>query len=139
MAVVGGAGRLANVEYSVMKLLYGTGESSTPRDPGHLDIGVAGSGGIVVISVVGELDISNHQRLRKCLYEVSAAGATEVILDVEHLTFMDSTGLSVLVACHRRMKAEGGTFSILAPTNIVKRLFDVTGQLPYQVIDAVAV
>jgi len=122
-----------------MKLLHGIDESCAHRDLGLLDIGVASTSGVVVISVVGELDISNYQRLRKCLNEVSAGGATEVILDVEHLTFMDSTGLSELVACHRRMKAEGGTFSILAPTKIVKRLFDVTRQLPYQMIDAVAV
>jgi anti-anti-sigma factor len=121
-----------------MKLLHSADESCVRREFGRLDIGVAGSGAVVLISLAGELDVSNHQRLRECLYEVSAAGATEVILDVEHLTFMDSRGLSVLVDCHRLMKAAGGTFSILAPTHIMKRLFDVTGQLPYQ-IDAVAV
>jgi anti-anti-sigma factor len=109
------------------------------QELGLLDIGVACSDGIAVISVAGELDVSNHQRLRRCLSEVADAGLNEIILDVEHLTFMDSTGLSVLVACHNRMEGDGGTFSILAPTHIVKRLFDVTGQLAHHTIDAVAV
>jgi anti-anti-sigma factor len=122
-----------------MQILHGATENRTLRVLGLLDIGVASSDGVAVISVAGELDVSNYQRLRECLSEISDAGATEVILDVEHLTFMDSTGLSVLVACHRRMEAAGGRFSLLAPTNIVKRLLDMTGQLPYQVIDDVAV
>jgi anti-anti-sigma factor len=139
MAVVGGAGRPSSGEYQVMKLLHRDDASRTRRNGGLLDIGVACSDGVVVISVAGELDISNYQHLRECLDEVTTAGVSEVILDVEHLTFMDSAGLSVLVSCHKRMEAEGGSFSILAPTNIVKRLFDVTGQLPYQLTEALAV
>jgi anti-anti-sigma factor len=122
-----------------MLILHSANENRILRVLGRLDIGVASSDGVAVISVAGELDVSNHQRLRECLREVSEAGATEVILDVEQLTFMDSTGLSVLVATHRRMEAAGGRFSVLAPTNIVKRLLDMIGHLPYQLTDEVAV
>jgi anti-sigma B factor antagonist len=122
-----------------MRILHNPSKSRTGRDLGLLDIDVACVDGVAVVSVAGELDASNHQRLQECLCEVRSAGATEVIVDVEHLTFMDSTGLSVLVASRRRMEADGGTFSVLAPTHIVKRLFDVTGQLQYQMIDAAAV
>jgi anti-anti-sigma factor len=67
------------------------------------------------------------------------AGGNCVILDIEHLTYMDSTGLSLLVVAHKRMKAAGGSFSVLAPTHIVKRLFDVAAGVPFRVVHGAAV
>lgn len=122
-----------------MQFLRDATKSCTHRNLELLDIGVACSDGVAVISIAGELDVSNHHRLTKCLSDVSDAGATEVILDVEQLTFMDSAGLAALLASHGRMEAAGGSFSILGPMHIVQRILEMSGQVPYQRIHAVAV
>jgi len=138
MAVVGGAGRLAIGEYQVMRLVHDAGESSA-QIQGTLDIGVASSDGVIVISVVGELNDSNHHSLRTCFGEISGEGSPDVILDVEHLALIDLAGFSLLAECQNRIEAAGGTFSILAPTHVIERLFHGSVQLPHRMIEAVAV
>lgn len=107
--------------------------------PEIVDIGVTCADGIAVITVTGELDLSNSSWLYECLHDAIDAGVLEVVLDVEHLTYMDSTGLSVVLGAHKRIRATGGTIEILAPTPNVARLFAVTGLAPFLTIRTPAV
>jgi anti-anti-sigma factor len=97
------------------------------KGPEIVDIGVTCSNGIAVVTVAGELDVSNTTWLNECLQDAIDDGAVEIVLDIEDLTFMDSTGLAVLEGTHERMLADGGTFAIVAPAPNVARLLDLTG------------
>jgi anti-anti-sigma factor len=99
--------------------------------PEIVDIGVVCADGVAVITVTGELDLSNSGWLYECLHDAIDAGISHVTVDVEHLTFMDSTGLSVIVGAYKRLKATGGTLIVLAPTPIVVRLFHVFDDVPH--------
>jgi anti-anti-sigma factor len=59
------------------------------------------------------------------------AGATDLICDISALTYMDSTGLSIFLAAHKRHEGTGGHFIVLAPMPQVKRLFAVAGIEPF--------
>ncbi len=94
--------------------------------PDIVDIGIACAEGVAVITVIGELDVSNTHRLYECLHDAIDEGVTDLVVDVEHLTFMDSTGVSVLEDVHKRICAAGGTLSVLSPLPNVQRLLAAT-------------
>ena len=54
-------------------------------------------------------------------------GRTRVILDLSHLQFIDSTGLSVLVMALNRSRADGGSVLIRHPSQAVLRILEITG------------
>ncbi len=64
-------------------------------------------GGGTAIRVAGELDISSAPELDEALDEALTAGG-EVTIDLEGCTFIDSTGISVIVRAARRLVEEGG-------------------------------
>jgi anti-sigma B factor antagonist len=83
-----------------------------------------GGEGIAVISVCGQLDISNAGRLERALAEAAKARPRSLVFDLSGLEFMDSAGISVLV----RARAEVGEVRLRKPTAIVRRLIEITGR-----------
>ena len=83
--------------------------------------------GHAVVELRGELDLSSAPALRERLLAIAAREPASLILDLSGLTFMDSTGISVLVAAERRAHELGGTFSLVNPQKIVARVLHITG------------
>ena len=80
-----------------------------------------------VLALRGELDVATVPRLAEPLREVLAAGKTAVVIDLGELTFLDSTGLMVLLNGLRRVVRQGGNLAIVCTNPTVLRLFDITG------------
>jgi len=95
-----------------------------------VDIGVTCSDGIAVVTIAGELDVSNTALLYSCLHEAMDVGVMELVVDIEHLTFMDSTGVSILAGAHRRLTAQGGSLTMLSPLPAIERLFGAAHLVP---------
>lgn len=93
-----------------------------------LDIHSAMDGPTALLRVGGELDAATAPVLDEALRRATAEGARErVVLDFADLTFVDSAGLSVLVAAHKRLQREGTEFVVAAPSAAVRRLFGIAG------------
>lgn len=82
--------------------------------------------GHTVVELRGELDLSNAQALRDRLLEIAGREPVSLILDLSGLTFMDSTGISVLVAAERRALELGGALSLAGPQKVVARVLRIT-------------
>lgn len=80
----------------------------------------------VVVGLEGELDLWSAPHLKSVLSEQLAAGRTRLVLDLEHVPFMDSTALGVMVGVHRRLGA-GERMAIAAPAPPVLRIFELSG------------
>jgi anti-sigma B factor antagonist len=61
--------------------------------------------GGLVITVAGELDMATAPALRERLTGATAAGATALVLDLRHVTFMDSVGLAAILHARSRLGA----------------------------------
>jgi len=109
-----------------------------PHPPEIVDIGVVCDDGAAVISIAGELDVSNSGWLYECLHDAIDAGISQIVVDVGDLTFMDSTGLAVIVGAYKRMKANGDTLTVRSPPPFVVRLFHVFDDVPHLMIQAKA-
>jgi anti-sigma B factor antagonist len=80
-----------------------------------------------LVRITGELDAETAPALEEALRLASERGATELVADFSGVSFIDSSGLSVLVASHKRLQRLGGTLVIAAPSAPVRRLFDIAG------------
>jgi anti-sigma B factor antagonist len=82
---------------------------------------------------IGELDLETAPRLDQELKAMRAAGAGRMVLDMRELTFMDSTGLRLVITWDRTAREEGFEFAIVPGPEVVQRVFRLTGmddQLP---------
>jgi len=80
----------------------------------------------VVSRVQGELDISTAPLLRSELNEL-AQGTDPVVLGVEGVSFIDSTGISVLVAAYTRLKERGLDLMLAGPQAHMRRVLEISG------------
>jgi len=80
--------------------------------------------GATEIEVDGELDLSVADRLQEALDE-AAPGST--LIDLRYCTFIDSTGIAVILRAHRQREEEGGRVVVHSLSSSVLRIFTVTG------------
>ena len=67
---------------------------------------VGGSPSVSVVALDGELDASNYERVIEVVRDAYANGARGLVLDLERLTFMASSGLFALHSALRIMRGE---------------------------------
>jgi anti-sigma B factor antagonist len=84
-------------------------------------------GGVPVVTVPEEIDITNAAGLRAALLEAAAHGSRTLVADMTQTQFCDSAGLNVLVRAHKRARADGGELLLVICTAAVLRIFAVTG------------
>ena len=75
----------------------------------------------------GEIDPLTAPTLGRRLFELVAAGIRRVVVDLSHTTFIDSSGLGVLVNGLRQVARRGGELVIVCPTERILRPFKATG------------
>ncbi len=85
---------------------------------------VVDRGDVHVVSFRGELDLATAEGLSDWLVEVS--GST-VVIDLDQLSFMDSTGIATVIQARNRMLENGDTLVLTRPQENVRRVFEVTG------------
>jgi anti-anti-sigma factor len=91
-----------------------------------LDVQVHQVGGTHVVAPVGELDLSTAHALGAMLAAVAAHGATRIVLDLRELTFMDSSGISMIVKFKRHFAVEGVRFGIVKGDDRIQRAFEIS-------------
>jgi anti-sigma B factor antagonist len=79
-----------------------------------------------VITVSGEIHVSTAPTFSRRLNDAIGQGKTAVVLDLADVTFIDSTGLSVLLNGLRRVTRRGGRMAIVCTNPTVLRLFEIT-------------
>jgi anti-anti-sigma factor len=102
-------------------------EASPPEiQDGSLSIRILEEDSVCTLALAGELDLANAATLAAQLDERSAG---ELVLDMSELEFIDSTGIALLVATHRRLNGNGAVrFSLIGSENpAVQRVMALTG------------
>jgi anti-anti-sigma factor len=79
--------------------------------------------GVPIISVSGDLDISNADRLGAKVAEVAARRPPRLVFDLGRLRFMDSAGIAVLLVAAEKVEA----VHVRNPTRAVRRVLELTG------------
>lgn len=83
--------------------------------------------GWTVVAASGEIDVATAPALRDRLTELVEAGSTRLVVDLEDVDFIDSTGLGVLVGGARRARAEDGDLRLVCTNTRILKVFAATG------------
>jgi anti-sigma B factor antagonist len=96
--------------------------------------------GCHVVAVRGELDLYTGPPVRRVFEEIAAQEpAASVVVDLDLLTFLDSSGLGVLISGLRRLRAGGGTLSLAGCRGAVAEVLAITGlHHAFRIFDTVA-
>jgi anti-sigma B factor antagonist len=79
-----------------------------------------------VIAVEGEIHVSTAPEFSGVLAAALQAGRIALVLDLTYVSFIDSTGLSVLLNALRRITRAGGALALVCSNPTVLRLFEIT-------------
>ena len=93
----------------------------------QFEVNVAPVGDWTVVAVAGEVDVATAPRLRKEAIAIVGEGHHRMVLDLEAVDFLDSTGLGVLIGVLRRVNAGGGELRVVCSTPRILDLFRLTG------------
>ena len=93
---------------------------------GELSVTVRSERCVVVAEVAGEIDVSTVPSLKERLFPL-ADGGRPLIVDLNGITFIDSTGLGALVATARRASEHGGSLHAVCSQPQTRRLLWLTG------------
>ena len=80
-----------------------------------------------VVDVQGEIDVYTAPKLREKLIELVSEGQYNVVVNLEGVDFLDSTGLGVLVGALKRVKAHEGSLSLVCTQDKILKIFKITG------------
>jgi anti-anti-sigma factor len=91
----------------------------------HVDVDVRD--GHAVVTAAGEIDVETAGSLASAVAEALEAGHQRVLVDFADVTFIDSTGLGVLVKSHRKAESLSAFFAVVHPTPQTRKLIAVLG------------
>ena len=92
----------------------------------ELSVTVRRERGIVIAEISGDIDMSTAAELRERLARVAGSGQP-LIVDLNRITFIDSTGLGALIATARHASAHGGSLHAVCSQPQVRKLLWMTG------------
>ena len=83
-------------------------------------------GHICVLTISGEFTTEDVDHFQRILTERTGAGALHILLDCEHLEFVDSAGLEAWLRARDEVSAAGGQFRLIALDENVNKILEIT-------------
>ena len=85
------------------------------------------AGGKTIVAVGGEIDVYTAPKLRDKIPELVAGGVYDIVIDMEEVEFLDSTGLGVLVGGLKKVRAHDGSLQLVCNQDRLLKIFRITG------------
>jgi anti-sigma B factor antagonist len=83
--------------------------------------------GHTIIEVGGEIDVYTAPKLRDKITELVGNGEYNLVIDMEKVDFLDSTGLGVLVGGLKKVRAHDGSMRLICNQERLLKIFRITG------------
>ncbi|MQA97243.1 MAG: anti-sigma factor antagonist [Streptosporangiales bacterium] len=80
-----------------------------------------------IVAVEGEIDVYTAPRLRELLIDLVNKGNFHLVVNMEKVEFLDSTGLGVLVGGLKRVRAHDGSLDLVCTQERILKIFRITG------------
>ena len=80
-----------------------------------------------IVEVGGEIDVYTAPKLREQLVELVNDGSYHLVVDMEGVDFLDSTGLGVLVGGLKRLRSHEGDLTLVCTQHRILKVFEITG------------
>jgi anti-sigma B factor antagonist len=83
--------------------------------------------GTTIVAVGGEIDVYTAPKLRDKITELVGDGIYTIVIDMEAVEFLDSTGLGVLVGGLKKVRAHDGSLELICTQDRLLKIFRITG------------
>jgi anti-sigma B factor antagonist len=83
--------------------------------------------GTTLLAAFGEIDVATAPQLRQRMVELASASSAPLVIDLEGVDFLDSTGLGVLVSGLKRYRTLGSDVLLVATRPRILKVFEITG------------
>lgn len=91
----------------------------------ELRVTVVRTGGVVEVTVAGELDLESRPVLSACLTDQLGSRPDRVVVETSGVSFLDSTGIAALLRAKSEAGHAGVDFGIVHPSQIVRRVLEM--------------
>ncbi|MBI4588191.1 MAG: STAS domain-containing protein [Candidatus Rokubacteria bacterium] len=91
-----------------------------------MEIAVRRETRLVVVDMAGEIDVNAAARIRDALGDLTKAASPQVLVNLSRATYIDSSGLGVLMAARKDALKGGGRFVLCGMTTDVRMVFELT-------------
>ncbi|MFI6341192.1 STAS domain-containing protein [Streptomyces sp. NPDC050535] len=98
-----------------------------PAEPGPLSASSTTVDGVHVVTLVGELDHDACKRVQNILIPPAATGPSWTVVDLSGVTFMDSSGVNMLITAYKSATATGGWLRVAGAQPPVRRVMELVG------------
>ena len=96
-----------------------------------MDIDVRSQGAVKIVKLRGRLSLGETvDRLRGTFEDLMASGNNKLVLDIEELATMDSSGIGLLTRTLTSAKQRGGALKLVNPSKFVMQTLKMVGLLP---------
>ncbi|MFI8194808.1 STAS domain-containing protein [Streptomyces sp. NPDC085946] len=93
---------------------------------GGLAVAATVTDGIRVVTVAGEIDHHTGDRLRDAL-DITGTVRPRIVIDMRQVTFLDSSGINILIAAHQNITQAGGWLRLAGLTDSVQHVLQLVG------------
>ncbi len=100
---------------------------TNPEPPGTFQVLVRAEGSDLWVEAQGEIDISTSAQWEKAIADGLATRPDRLFVDMHLVSFIDSSGLAVLVRCHARAGSQNCALIVRSPTRQVERVLTLAG------------
>lgn len=82
---------------------------------------------VVALELDGEVDVYTAPLLRQEIVDQVTKGTKYLLVHLEKVEYLDSTGLGILIGGVKRLKEKNGALKLIGPSPRISRIFDITG------------
>lgn len=82
--------------------------------------------GVTVVAPTGRLDVAGAPALKEAITEAANSGTPRVVIDLEGVSFVDSTGLGSVIAALKQIRSKEGELRLAAPNQQVRVVLELT-------------
>jgi len=87
----------------------------------------AASANAFLVGLDGEIDLYSAAQLKPELAALVEQDIKYIVINLEKVTYLDSTGLGILLGILKKLRERGGDLLIVAPSSRIVRVFEITG------------
>jgi anti-sigma B factor antagonist len=80
-----------------------------------------------IVDLSGEIDVYTSPKLKDAVGGLIDRGVYNLVINLEKVRYIDSTGLGVLIGGLKRVREHGGSVNLVCTNPQIKKIFDITG------------
>jgi anti-sigma B factor antagonist len=79
------------------------------------------------VEVIGEIDVYTSPKVKEIISELIEKGNYQLVVNLEGVRYIDSTGLGVLIGALKKVREKDGSISLVCTNPQIKKIFNITG------------